>query len=310
MVEKVIILGSGPAGLSAAIYTAREGFEPLVIGGYIAGGQLELTTLVENIPGFPEGVMGPAYVNMLRKQAQKFGARVIDKDVTRVDFGAKPLKVYIEDEVYETRSVIIATGANSKQLGVESEKRFSGRGVSYCGTCDGPLFKGKRVIVIGGGDTAMEDSLFLAQLASEVTVVHRRDAFRASKVMQDRVKSNPKVKIVWNSTVEEILGDTKVTGVRVKNVTNSETTELSADGVFIAIGHAPNSAAFKDFLKLDDGGYIITKEEVLTDIEGVFVAGDVADRKYRQAATASGSGVKAALEVRSYISELSEKKQS
>ncbi len=310
MVEKVIILGSGPAGLSAAIYTAREGFEPLVIGGYIAGGQLELTTLVENIPGFPDGVMGPAYVEMLRKQAEKFGARIVDKDVTKVDFGAKPLKVYAEEDVYEAHSVIIATGANAKQLGIESEKRFSGRGVSYCGTCDGPLFKGKRVIVVGGGDTAMEDSLFLAQLCQEVTVVHRRDSFRASKVMQDRVRSNPKIKILWNSVVEEITGEKNVSGVNVRNLATGETTQLSADGVFIAIGHVPNSLAFKDFLKLDEGGYIVTRNEVLTDIEGVFIAGDVADRRYRQAATASGSGVKAALEVRTYLSELEDREQS
>lgn len=308
MVEKVIILGSGPAGLSAAIYTAREGFEPLVIGGYSGGGQLILTTLVENIPGFPEGVMGPEFMEMLTKQAKKFGARFIDRDVTSVDLKSRPFKITVEDKMYEAHSVIVATGANAKYLGIESEKKFMGRGVSSCATCDAAFFKGKRVIVVGGGDTAMEDSLFLTRFATSVTIVHRRDAFRASKIMQKRVLSNPKIKVIWNSTVEEIKGDKTVKSVTIKNLQTTQTQEMPIDGVFIAIGYEPNTKIFNGQLKLDEQGYLITKDEVKTDIEGVYVAGDVADKIYRQAATAAGSGVKAALCARAYLSEMEAKK--
>lgn len=304
VVEKVIIIGSGPAGLSAAIYTAREGFEPLVISGYNGGGQLILTTLVENIPGFPEGVMGPAFMEMLMKQARKFGTRFVDKNVTSIDFKSKPFKVTVEDQTYEAQSVIVATGANAKYLGLESEKKFMGRGVSTCGTCDGPFFKGKNVVVVGGGDTAMEDSLFLTKFATSVTIVHRRDAFRASKIMQERVMSNPKIKVLWNSTVEEIKGDKTVSSVVIKNLQTNQANEMPIDGVFIAIGYDPNTKVFNGQLELDEQGYIITKDEVKTGIDGVYVAGDVADKVYRQAGTASGSGIKAALEVRAYLSNI------
>lgn len=307
MVEKVIIIGSGPAGLSAAIYTAREGFEPLVISGYKGGGQLILTTLVENIPGFPDGVMGPEYMEMLMKQAKKFGSRFVDRDVTSIDLKSRPFKVVVEDKTYEAHSVIVATGANAKYLGIQSEKKFMGRGVSTCATCDAAFFKGKNVVVVGGGDTAMEDSLFLTRFASSVTIVHRRDAFRASKIMQKRVLSNPKIKVVWNSTVEEIKGGKSVSSVLIKNLQTNQVTEMPIDGVFIAIGYEPNTKVFDGQLKLDEQGYIVTRDEVKTDIEGVYVAGDVADKVYRQATTAASSGVKAALCVRAYMSEMGEK---
>lgn len=304
MPEKVIIIGSGPAGLSAAIYTAREGFEPLVLAGSAGGGQLELTTMVENFPGFPEGVMGPELVSAMHKQAERFGARFVNEDVSDVDFSARPLAVVAGGRRYEAESVVIATGANAKTLGIPSEAKFVGKGVSTCATCDGAFFRNKNVIVVGGGDTAMEDSTFLTRFASSVTIVHRRDAFRASKVMQERVLSNSKIKVMWNTTVEEILGREKVTGVKLKNLVTNEVSEMPIDGVFMAIGYAPNTAPFKGKLELDEKGYISVKEEVLTEVEGVFVAGDVADSFYRQAATASASGVKCALHVREYLSDL------
>ena len=307
MVEKVIIIGSGPAGLSAAIYTAREGFNPLVISGYNGGGQLILTTLVENIPGFPDGVMGPEYMQMLIKQAKKFGTRMIDRDVTSVDLKSKPIKVTVEDQVYETDTLIIATGANAKYLGLPSEKKFMGRGVSSCATCDAAFFKGKKVVVIGGGDTAMEDSLFLTRFASEVNIVHRRDAFKASKIMQERVMANPKIKVIWNTTVDEIKGDKVVSSVVLKDVGTGQTREMPIDGVFLAIGYEPNTKLFKGQLQMDDQGYLVTKDEVMTDIDGVYVAGDVADRFYRQAGTAAGSGIKAALCVRAFMQEMEAK---
>jgi thioredoxin reductase (NADPH) len=308
MVEKVIILGSGPAGLSAAIYTAREGFEPLVIGGYSGGGQLVLTTLVENVPGFPDGVMGPEYMTLLLKQAKKFGARIIDKDVTSIDLKSRPFKVVVDDQTYEAHSIIVATGANAKYLGLQSEKKFMGRGVSSCATCDAVFYKNKKVIVVGGGDTAMEDSLFLTRFAAEVTIVHRRDAFRASKIMQERVMANPKIKVIWNSAIEEIKGDKVVTSVVIKNLVTNQTQEMPVDGVFIAIGYEPNTKLFQGQLQTDEQGYLITKDEVRTEIDGVYVAGDVADRVYRQAGTAVGSGIKAALCVRAFIAEMEAKR--
>lgn len=304
MVEKIIIIGSGPAGLSAAIYTAREGFEPLVIGGFNAGGQLELTTTVENMPGFPEGIEGPKLIELMRAQATKFGARFIDKDVTQADLKSIPIKVVVEGQTYETDSLIIATGADARWLGLESEKKFIGKGVSSCASCDAALFKNKDVVVVGGGDTAMEDSLFLTRFAKSVTIIHRRDAFRASKIMQERIFANPKIKVIWNTTISEVKGDMKVRSVVLKNVTDGEVKEMPTDGVFMAVGYKPNSEIFQDQLQLDELGNIITKNEVRTDIEGVFVAGDVADRVYKQAITASASGVKSALAVREYLSRL------
>ncbi len=302
--EKLVIIGSGPAGLSAAIYTAREGFEPLVLAGSRGMGQLELTTVVENFPGFPDGVMGPDLVSSMQKQAERFGTRFVYEDVSGVDFSARPLVIEAGGKIYETESTIIATGAEAKMLGLPSEKKFIGKGVSACGTCDGPFFKDRDVIVVGGGDTAMEDANFVTKFAKSVTIVHRRDSFRASKIMQEKTMSNKKIRIIWNTTIEEILGDGKVSGVKLRNVITNGVSEMPIDGVFMAIGFAPNTSVFKNKLKLDEQGYIITRDEVLTDIEGVYVAGDVSDRFYRQAVTASASGVKCALHVREYLSNL------
>ncbi len=304
MAEKVVIIGSGPAGLSAAIYTAREGFNPLVIAGSVAGGQLELTTEVENFPGFPEGVQGPEIIELMKKQAERFGARLIYEDVTDVDFSKRPFTLKAGGKSFETDTVIVATGANAKTLGLPEEKKFVGKGISTCATCDAPFYKNKDVIVAGGGDTAMEDSNFLTNFAKSVTIVHRRDSFRASKIMQERTLSNKKIKVVWDTTVEQILGNEKVTGAKLKNLKTNQITEVQIDGVFMAIGYSPNTTVFKGKLKLDELGYIVTREEVLTDIEGVYVAGDVADRFYRQAITSSASGVKCALRVREYLANL------
>ncbi len=309
MVEKIIIIGSGPAGLSAAIYAAREGFNPLVISGSKGGGQLELTTIVENFPGFPDGVNGPDIVKFMKKQAEKFGTRFIDKDAEGVDLKGKPLKVVVEGKNYETDTLVIATGANAKWLGLESESKFIGKGVSSCGTCDGPFFKNKDVIVVGGGDTAMEDSIFLTKFANSVTIIHRKDSLKASKIMQERAFSNKKIKFIWNSVIEEILGDQKVSGVKIKNLLTNEVTEMKIDGVFVAIGYKPNTEIFNNQLKLDEKGYIETVDEVKTTIEGVYIAGDVADKYYRQAITASASGVKCALHAREYLLRLNYNKE-
>ncbi len=301
MTENVIIIGSGPAGLSAAIYTAREGFNPLVISGATEGGQLLLTTKVENYPGFPDGIDGPELIDMMRKQAEQQGARFVHENAADLVLSVRPFKVSAGNTVYETQTLIIATGADSMWLGIDSEKRFVGKGVSSCATCDGPFFKGKDVVVVGGGDTAMEDSLFLTKFANSVTVVHRRNEFRASKIMQDKVLSNPKIKVIWDSAVEEILGNSKVNGVKIKNLKSGETHELKTDGLFVAIGHKPNADILKGKLKLDERGYIVVKNAVETDIEGVFVGGDVADPIYRQAVTAAGTGTMCALKVREYL---------
>ncbi len=304
MVEKVIIIGSGPAGLSAAIYTSREGLGPLVVAGTTGGGQLELTTTVENFPGFPEGVTGPELVGFMRKQAEKFGARILAEDLAEVDLSRKPLTVKAGGKTYETETLIIATGANAKTLGLAEEKGLIGRGISTCATCDGPFYRNKDVVVVGGGDTAMEDSNFLTNFAKSVTIVHRKDAFRASRIMQDRTLSNKKIRVLWNTTVDGILGSERVAGVRLKNILTNEISQMPTDGVFMAIGYSPNTKVFEGKLKLDEQGYILAKDEVLTEIEGVYVAGDVADRVYRQAITASASGVKCALHVREYLSRI------
>lgn len=299
--ENVVIIGSGPAGLTAALYTAREDFKPLIISGTSAGGQLLLTTTVENYPGFPDGVLGPDLIEFMRKQAEKFGARFADGDVKDIDMSSRPFKIETSNGTYTAKSIVIATGASARWLGIESEKKFIGKGVSSCGTCDAPFFKNKNVIVVGGGDTAMEDSNFLTKFANSVTIVHRRNEFRASKIMQERTLSNPKIKVIFDTTIEEILGDTKVSGVKLRNVKTNETTTMPIDGVFMAIGYTPNTSFLSGKLAMDEQGYIKTNDEVKTDIEGVFAAGDVADRKYRQAITASASGAKAALEVREYL---------
>jgi thioredoxin reductase (NADPH) len=303
--ENVVIIGAGCAGLSAAIYTSREGFRPLVIGGAGYGGQLMLTTLVENYPGFPNGVMGPELMAQMRKQAERFGTRFVDSEVIEVDFSTKPFRVKTASGSYDALSVIVATGASSKLLGIPSEAKYMGKGVSMCSTCDAPFFKGKDVVVVGGGDTAMEDSLFLTRFATSVTIVHRRDEFRASKIMQEKVLKNEKVKVLWNSAVEEITGDgNRVTGVRIKNLKTNEVKAVATGGVFIAVGHVPTTKFLEGKLELDERGYIVTKDEVLTKIDGVFVAGDAADPFYRQAVTSASGGVKAALRVRDYFNRL------
>jgi thioredoxin reductase (NADPH) len=299
--ENLIIIGSGPAGYTAALYAARENLNPLMISGFGKGGQLMLTSTVDNYPGFPEGIMGPDLMELMRKQAEKFGTRFIDDNVTSVDLKKSPIEVTVEGKTYYAKSVIISTGASSNWIGLESEKRLIGKGVSSCATCDGFFFKEKDVIVVGGGDSAMEEALFLTRFARSVTIVHRRDSFRASKIMQDKVMQSPKINIIWDCAVEEILGKDRVEGVRLDQLKTGQKAELKIDGVFVAIGHSPNTGFLNGQLKLDQKGYIVTSEEVKTDIKGVFAAGDVVDHVYRQAVTAAASGAKAAMEARSYL---------
>lgn len=305
--EKVIIIGSGPAGLTAAIYIGRSGISPLVIAGYSFGGQLMLTNEVENFPGFPEGIMGPELMERMKKQAIKFGARILEKDATAVDFTQRPFRIYVEDEEYLADAVIVATGASPKELGLESEQRLKGRGVSYCAVCDGPFFKGTNVVVVGGGDSAIEEALYLSKITNSVTVIHRRDKLRATAILQERAFSNPKIKFVWNSVVKEIIGDKKVEGVKVKDVKTEEERFIPCSAVFIAIGHKPNTDLFIGQLEMDERGYIIVKDETKSSVEGVFVAGDVADYKYRQAITAASSGCKAALDALKYLDAIGKK---
>ena len=299
----VIIIGSGPAGLTAAIYTGRAKLETLVVAGVTSGGQLMLTGEVENFPGFPEPILGPELMDKMRKQAEHFGAKFLFQDATAVDFSSKPFKVKVGGQIFEAKSVIIATGASAKWLGLESEARLRGRGVSSCAICDAPFFKEKKVVVIGGGDTAVDEALTLTKFAKEVTLIHRRSELRATKILQDRAFSNKKISFIWDSVVEEILGKNKVEGIRMKNVKTSEKSETTTDAVFVAIGHEPNTYIFKGQIELDSHGYIVAKDETKTSVEGVFVAGDVQDYRYRQAITAAGSGCKAALDAVKYIEE-------
>ncbi|TMI48994.1 thioredoxin-disulfide reductase [Candidatus Bathyarchaeota archaeon] len=299
----VIIIGSGSAGYTAAIYACRAGRKTLVLAGSIPGGQLMITSDVENFPGFPEGVLGPELMEKLRRQAEKFGPEIIYDDVSFVDFSSRPFKVVAGGKSYEGKSVIIATGANAKWLGLPSETKFRGKGVSSCATCDGFFFKGKDVVTVGGGDTAMEEANFLANITNSVTVVHRRDTLRASKIMQERATANPKIHFVWDSAVKEITGDDKVTGVRLHNLKSGKDSHVNADGVFIAIGYEPNTGFLKGKVDLDSQGYVVTRKDTETNVPGVFAAGDVRDHKYRQAVTAAADGCMAAIDADRFLAE-------
>ena len=299
--RRVTIIGSGPAGLTAAVYTARANLEPLVIEGIQAGGQLMLTTEVENYPGFVDGIMGPELMENMRAQAARFGTEYLTDNVTNVDFSKPPFKITMSDREIESDTVIISTGASALMLGVPGEKELLGHGVSTCATCDGFFFRGQELIVVGGGDSAMEEANFLTRFASKVTVVHRRDTLRASKIMQDRAMNNPKIQFVWDSQVTEVFGNGKVAGVRMKNLKTGEETELATGGVFVAIGHTPNTKLFEGQLELA-GGYILTRgEDTQTSVPGVFAAGDVVDFRYRQAITAAGMGCMAAIDAERYL---------
>ncbi len=299
--HKVIIIGSGPAGLTAALYAARADLKPLVIAGLTYGGQLMLTTEVENFPGFPQGIMGPELMQNMVSQAERFGTTIIYEDATKVDFSAKPFKVTVGEKEYQAESVIIATGASSLWLGLPSEEKFRGKGVSSCATCDGFFFKDKEIIVVGGGDAAMEEALYLTKFATQVTVLNRSEKLRASKIMQDRALANPKITVEFNKTIEEFMGDVKLASVKVKDLITGQSAERKIDGVFVAIGHKPNTEIFQGQISLDAKGYIVPTEHTKTNIDGVFVAGDVRDFRYRQAVSAAGMGCMAALDAEKYL---------
>ncbi|HEU5277805.1 MAG TPA: thioredoxin-disulfide reductase [Gaiellaceae bacterium] len=301
-VRSIIIIGGGPAGYTAALYAARANLKPLVIEGFNWGGQLMITSDVENYPGYADGVLGPEMMQEFRRQAERFDTDFVTDDVTRVDLSERPFRIWVGDDEYRAETVIVATGATARQLGLDSERKLQGRGVSYCATCDAAFFPDKHVVVVGGGDSAMEEATFLARFAAKVTIVHRRDEFRASQIMLERARANEKIDWVTNAVVDEVLGQERVTGVRLRDVNSDETWELDADGLFAAIGHDPNTALFVDWLDHDEAGYLITKpHSTETNIEGVFAVGDVQDHVYRQAVTAAGSGCMGALDAERYL---------
>jgi thioredoxin reductase (NADPH) len=303
---EIVIIGSGPAGLTAAIYAGRALVKTLVLAGKVAGGQLMLTSGVENYPGFSNGIQGPELMQEMRKQAMRFGAEISDEDVDSIDLGSRPFKLKAGGEQHTAKAVIIATGSSAKWLGLPSEEKLRGRGISSCATCDGYFFRGKRVVVVGGGDTAIEEALFLTKFATQVVVVHRRDTLRASKIMQKRAMTNDKIKFIWNSIVEDVLGHDKVESVKLRNLKTGEVSIMPSDGVFVAIGFQPNTSLFEGQIELDEKGYVISKQGTKTSVEGVFVAGDVHDHKYRQAVTAAGEGCRAAMDALAYLEEQKE----
>jgi len=305
MVENVIIVGSGPSGLTAALYAGRANLNPLVIEGSAPMGQLMLTTDVENYPGFPDGVLGPEMMDKFRKQAERFGARFITSDATKVDFSERPFKVWVGADEYAANAIIISTGANARMLEVPGERELLGRGVSTCATCDGFFFRDKKIVVVGGGDSAMEEATFLTKFGSSVTIIHRRDELRASKIMQDRARANDKIDFIWDTVVEEVLGEGSVRALRLRNLTTDEVSEYPADAMFVAIGHDPTTELFKGQLDLDDNGYIIVEHpNTVTSVEGVFAAGDAVDHIYRQAVTAAGTGCAASIDAERYLESL------
>jgi thioredoxin reductase (NADPH) len=298
---KLVIIGSGPAGLTAAIYAARANLEPVVLAGSAPGGQLMLTSDVENYPGFPEGIQGPELMALFRAQAERFGSRLIDVDIDRVDFSERPFRIWARGVEYRAQAVIVATGASALWLGIDSETRLRGRGVSACATCDGFFFKDREIAVVGGGDTAFEEALYLTRFATKVHLLHRRDTFRASKIMVDRAYDHPKIEIHPNTAVEEVLGESKVDGLRLTDTETGAHRRMSVDGLFIAIGYQPNTEAFRDWLDIDDKGYLVVRDESGSKIPGVFIAGDVHDHRYRQAVTAAGDGCKAAIDAERWL---------
>ena len=301
-IRKLIVIGGGPAGYTAALYAARADLAPLVIEGFNWGGQLMITSDVENYPGFQDGILGPELMQHFRSQAERFGAEFLTDDVTRVDFSERPFRVFVGDEEHLAETVIVATGASARQLGLPSEQRLQGRGVTYCAVCDAAFYREREVVVVGGGDSAMEEALFLTKFATKVTIVHRRDDFRASQIMVDRAEANEKIEFVTNSLVEAVLGEDKMTGVRLRDTQTGETSELPADGLFVAIGHDPNTRLFLDQLDHDEAGYLITQSgSTETNVSGVFAVGDVQDRVYRQAVTAAGSGCMGALDAERFL---------
>ena len=303
-VRNLIVIGGGPAGYTAALYAARANLEPLVIEGFQWGGQLMITSDVENYPGYADGVLGPEMMTDFRRQAERFGTEFITDDVTKVDFSERPFRVWVGDEEYRANAVVIATGASARWIGIESEERLKGRGVSACATCDGAFFRDKHIYVVGGGDSAMEEALFLTRFGSRVTVVHRRDEFRASQIMLDRARANPKIDFITNAVVEEVLGDEFITGLRLRNTQTGESWDVEAEGLFVAIGHDPNTKLFLDQLDHDENGYLITEpRSSATNVPGVFAVGDAQDHVYRQAITAAGSGCMGALDAERFLAE-------
>jgi thioredoxin reductase (NADPH) len=298
---KVLIIGSGPAGLTAAIYASRANLEPIVLAGVVPGGQLMITSDVENYPGFPEGILGPELMARFREQAERFGSRIIDVDVERVDFSRRPFRAWARGTEYTADAVIVATGASALWLGLESETRLRGRGVSACATCDGFFFRDKEIAVVGGGDTALEEATYLTRFASKVHLLHRRDTFRASKIMVDRAYENPRIEVHTNVAVDEVLGGAKVEGLRVRDTVSDETRDVPMEGLFVAIGYRPNTDIFKEILEVDEKGYLVVTDETGSRIEGVFIAGDVHDHRYRQAVTAAADGCKAAIDAERWL---------